>query len=180
MLTADPALQELATGYWQLTTGNRQLATDNRQLTTGYWLLTTDFTLQRQQRFVVNVPLLQDAEDYAAAEAGPHQHAKDARRLLLANRLDNALALQELTRQLLFVHLAVGRAHNAFDDVSVNALCLQVLHHAHAPELFILLAEAGVAFGVVRVIQIALLFQARDDHFDQQLAVRLIADAFAH
>src|SRR5208282_5244909 len=34
--------------------------------------------LQRRERFVVHVPLLQDAKDDASPEAGPHQHAKDA------------------------------------------------------------------------------------------------------
>src|SRR5208337_2915109 len=107
MLIVDPALQQLITANWQLATGN--------------WLLTTGLTLQRKQRFVVHVPLLQDAKDYAGPEPGAHQHAKDARCLLLSNRLDDALTPQELARQLLLVHIAVGRAHHAFDDVAVNA-----------------------------------------------------------
>src|SRR5271165_675200 len=45
------------------------------------------FALQRRQRFRVYVPFLQDAKDDESSEAGAHQHAKDARRLLLANRL---------------------------------------------------------------------------------------------
>ncbi len=119
-------------------------------------------------------------DDDAGGKSGARHHAKDARGLLLILGLLETLALGELARQFLLIDLAVGFADGFADDVRVHALGFQILHHAHATELFGVAAVGGVGGCVAGVVEIALLFEACGDGFDQDIAVGLVSGASAH
>src|SRR5271168_3476077 len=150
------------------------------RLTTSHWSLATAFFLQRRNRLVIDIPLLQYPKDNTAGEAGAHQGAESAGRLLLPVGLRYSLAPQKLARQLFLVDLAVSRWNHLLDDVRVYSLDLQVLDHAQPPELFVLLAKARVALRVTGVVKIFLRLQPGDHRFDHRVAVILFRNAIAH
>src|SRR5271165_1113499 len=138
------------------------------------------FALQRRNRLIVHVPHLQDAKDNTTGESGARQAAKHLGRVLLRCRFSDALALQILSRQLLLVDVLVRRTDRLVDDVTMDTLGLQILHHALAPKLLVFPAKAGVALGVIGVIQILLFLKFSNYYFNQQFTIKLGLDSLPH
>src|SRR5271165_6463463 len=138
------------------------------------------FALQRRNRLIVHVPHLQDAKDNTTGESGARQAAKHLGRVLLRCRISDALALQILSRQLLLVDVLVRRTDRLVDDVTMDTLGLQILHHALAPKLLVFPAKAGVALGVIGVIQILLFLKFSNYYFNQQFTIKLGLDSLPH
>src|SRR5271166_4659161 len=138
------------------------------------------FALQRRNRLIVHVPHLQDAKDNTTGESGARQAAKHLGRVLLRCRFSDALALQILSRQLLLVDVLVRRTDRLVDDVTMDTLGLQILHHALAPKLLVFPAKAGVALGVISVIQILLFLKFSNYYFNQQFTIKLGLDSLPY
>src|SRR5579859_7864331 len=96
--------------------------------------------LDREQRIVADVPLLQNANDCARRKSGTHQHAGHARGFLLAGWFADALAFQMPPRKLLLAYAFIRGIQRLCDHLTVNALAHQVLLHAAAAEAGVLLA----------------------------------------
>ena len=69
-----------------------------------------------------------------------------------------------------FAEVGVASFDGFGDDLGRDSLLAQVLPDAALAELFVLLAKAGVGFGELGVIEVAVLLQARQDRRDLRRA----------
>lgn len=136
--------------------------------------------VERGESFVRDIPLAEDLVDDAGGEAGGDEAAHHTRGFLFVLRLADALALEMLAGQSLFVGLRVSCFDRLGNEIRAHAFLAQVLAHAARTEFLIFLAQAGVRFGKGPVVEIASFFELRNDGGDYRLAALSWLDALPH
>jgi hypothetical protein len=115
------------------------------------------------------VPLAENAVDDLYGEAGGDQAAHDAGGLLLVGGLAEALPLQVLTGEGLFVGFGVALGDHLLNDAGGDSPLAKVLTNPALAELVVLAAKAGEGFGIGAVVELMLLLKPGDDSLDDPL-----------
>src|SRR5579862_945705 len=130
------------------------------------------FVLEFGDGFFVDVPFFEDGEDGFRSEASAHEVAEDAGGLLLVSIfwLLQALAANVVAGEAFFFYFFVGGGNGFVDDVSVDSFGPEVIDDAGAAKFLVIAAVGGKGGGVFGVVEIALVFEADDDEFDEGFA----------